>query len=597
MSTLASPTNISGATGTAGGATGDWLAWTCPATGYYRFDTRTNPGFRSSLNGYLLSATPHSPVIMADLTLLTYVASGNEPANYGYEWGALIAFSATSGDTYYFNVTSRDGSSGAFTLTWTGFSFVTLGPCGQCTPESTGLCFVKSAGISAIAGDIPYSSYKYVFGSYAAWTEGTADFGTVGSGYYYLLYCGGAMQSSALYEWCIGLGGGAGGAVLFGSAATNYVGVFWDGETFGSPSSGASYSAGNVVNFAGTFYRALHNVTISGSGSYPPNDSTNWVALTSPDVLQISDSTGSYTLPTQQAAEMNSACLNWPFCFAGGDIKLVWMFGNQFAGANDYIDGSPDTTLALFRFDPGYLITGTLQSISNGGASGSGYNYSVTIKLTNTSLRFASGPFSVALQSGGPSSLGSVSAAVNVSSIAAGGSATATFTFYSAAEDALYGVFQMSDCNGNANGPAFQLTLATAAISMSVTTPNTVFRCSSTCSNLCQYSPQLTINNVGVVPISAVNFTITLSLGGLFTTDIQDTTGQGSAPDSSICAKSFSSPSLNDSTGALAVGSYIYVHFGAQRSSSVASGFQNLIVDSTINGVAQPAFTQSLQFL
>ena len=114
MSTLANPILITGTSGSVaavnldqdgygagdigdGAGSGDigagapdptaWCEWVCPATGYYRFDTRgagtTAP---TSIAGYVLSASPHSPVIMADLTLETYVSSGKENGAYGYEW-------------------------------------------------------------------------------------------------------------------------------------------------------------------------------------------------------------------------------------------------------------------------------------------------------------------------------------------------------------------------------------------------------------------------------------------------------------------------------------------------------------------------------
>jgi hypothetical protein len=291
---------------------------------------------------------------------------------------------------------------------------------------------------------------------------------------------------------------------------------------------------------------------------------------------------------TQVACEQANSCLTAFFCFSGGDVSMLWL--NDTSG---FTNGTPNPTFALFRFSPGAECVISLNSITNTGASGSGYTYSVTVKIQNSNLKFASGPFSVALVD--TAGISSASAAVSFDSIvtngiAAGANATATFTFYSATQDLLNGTFQIYNCNGDSDGTAQTIVLASALVYV-VTGGNLV--CGGCSTAPCLYSDQINFTNIGVIPISSVSFVITTP-NALFTAVTIDTTGQGSAPNASVCARTASTSSLSGSTGVIAPNDgFAYAHFGVIRNGG-AAGSRTLTVASNVGSIVFANFTTTI---
>ena len=622
MSTLANPILITGASGSVaavnldqdgygagdigdGAGSGDigagapdptaWCEWVCPATGYYRFDTRgagtTAP---TSIAGYVLSASPHMPVIMADLTLETYVSSGKENGAYGYEWGALIAFACTAGSTYYINVYSRiAGVTGNISLEWAPFSFTTLGACGACTPAAGGLCLIGSAAM----GDMTTATALGPGGSDGRVPDrvvGSYNFGSQTSGWYIVLYCGGAISVPS-GEWTLGDTASLGPCVLYSLGSGTFYG--WYNGTQGQPypfqSYSLSFTPGQIVNDGGQFWVCTAAVTYAANNQWPTpgptggisgNDPTHW-AVWSNYVGMQSGTIASYV--SQQDCEVVGACTKQTFCHSGGNIELTW------AEPMGYSNCNPNPTFALLKFIPSQQCTVSLASIGNTGASGGGYNYSVSMTIRNNNLRFASGPFSLQLTNA--ADVSSSSGTVAISSLAANSSTTATFTFYSASTDSLTGVFQLINCNGDNDGGTLTILLAQALVSVARQAHT---HCSNTCSSLCTYSDQIAITNVGVVPVSNVSFTITCTAALFAPTMIQDTTGQGSLPNSTICAESFTASSLTSTTGSLppnvsSLTPYAYIHYGIMRSSSAAPNNQTLTVAThlTSGAITFPNYT------
>ena len=121
----------------------EWFTWVPPISANTEFDTRflkfasATAGYATTLKIYLLSATPHSPVQMGDLTLITLANLGISGADlgngYGYELGALVGFEVIPGQTYYIEVSSRDGVTlGELGLNWGPYSPTALGGCDSC---------------------------------------------------------------------------------------------------------------------------------------------------------------------------------------------------------------------------------------------------------------------------------------------------------------------------------------------------------------------------------------------------------------------------------------------------------------------------------
>lgn len=616
--TIATAYNLGSATsgnytsGTNVGQTGDlsnWYYWTCPTTGYYQFNTRSShTSFPTTITPFLLGSSPHTPVISGDLTNVTSacVAGGREGSGYGFELGGLVALSVTAGQVLYFQVNNRtsgtgDPSTGTFGINWEPYSFVTLGACGTCTPAGTGLCKIGSVGLSSLnlATD-PDGHYKRAEGCisvYFAWTEGVGSFGTLSSGYYYLLYCGGAVNSTYGGSfWGIGNGSESSGWLLHSGVGDNYAGVWWSGTREVSLPSTQTYTAGELVNYGGTWYSLLNNVTYDWVGGTPGPDSPaepgpdcdtlNFLEVTS-NIIALTDGSG-FVWPNQQAAEASAACLNFPFCHAGGTVKIAWFFND----ALTINDGSPDPAWSLFLFSPSQQIKLSVNSISCTGATGSTYHYSVTVKLTNTNTGFSSGNFTLKLQNTGD--ITGASANVSISSIAASGHTTATFTFDSTAINTLTGTFQFLNCNGDADGTQ-NLPLASAVVSVAY---GNHISCGG--SSLVQYGDQYNLRNSGVIPC-VINFTITAPSVLLTTPAVLTTTGESGSPPDALCTTSATVGSLSGTTATIppsysgGPAAYIYVQFGIKRNGSGAPTSQTITVSTqtSTGGVVFAPFTHT----
>lgn len=559
-----------------------WYEWVCPATGYYVFDTRvTNVTvIHTSLAVYLLTGAD-APPTLADLTPVTYVASGREPVAYGYEVGALAAFGATAGATYYINVTSRFGELGQFGLEWMPFAFLTLGACGTCTPAATGLCKIGSAAM----GDLTASVDDLGGFTGSDSTDGSVSFGSLASGWYIAVYCGGAFFSNVDGFWLLGDTAPYGPCLLYSLGSSAYVGVYRGTGAFPYSSETITFAAGNIVNGGDGFYICTTGYTVPpGTADNPPDSNANFAAYAN---FIGFGGTGSSTGNTQQACEVANACRNQGFCHSGGNIIFTWLQDNA---TTELTNGTPNPTLAVFLFSPSAQLTLAIASISNSGASGGGYNYSVTVSIKNTNQRFASGPFSLKLNNA--DDVSSSSGTVNISNLAANGTTTATFTFYSASFNSLTGQFQFINCQGANDGTAITLLLAQAVVSLGAGGQT---KCVGGCTNLCTYITTTVVNNAGVVPVSALTYAVSAT-NALFAPVIFEPGGV-SAPTAAICAETFASGGLSGASGVIAPGTTIYMFFGIQRNGSGAPTSQVLTIATSAGSVTFPNFTHSLSLL
>ena len=550
----------------------NWYYWTCPTTGYYYFDTRgmtapggaTGPSFPTTIAPYLLGASPHTPVQMSDLSSLatSELPAGKEGTRYGFEYGALVAIPCTAGAVYYFQVNSRDGvSTGSFNVEWKPYSFLSLGGCGTCTPASTGLCKIGSGAISNVHTATASNSFGAT---------------TYPSGNYILDYCGGAQAYFTGAPWQVGSpssGGTGQGLFLFYSLGAGYRWLGWVTD----PNTGVivgpkTFFLGDIVSDGSNFYQCTTAVTYPG-GSHPfyPGPSTNPNFAPASNIINLNNATN---YATQAAAVAANLCTSYSFCHTGGQIILAWC--EQYPTAGYDYNGTPNPTFGLFLFSPSQNLALSVQSISNTGASGGGYTYSVTVQITNGNLRFNSGNFTISLENAGV--ISSASAAVAVGPIGPGSNTTVTFTFYSAAADTMSGTFQFLDCDGNVDGTQ-NLLLAEAIWAFPASIPNTLCNGSMVGYN---HNCTLTVHNTGVLPITSVTATLTPQFNYVFL---------GGAGVSNTCSLTLSSGSLTFTTGSIAPGGSTTLLFGAVRNPPSGFNLQYIYIASNDGALTVPTST------
>ena len=134
-----------------------WYSWACPTTGNYYFSTRDLSGtnrtnFQSTLQAFTGSA-------VNSLTSVTYLMDQSVGDGDGADNGASIAFAATSGTTYYFQVDGRiSGATGSFWLTWGAFAPIRLGTCsGETVNSDTRAVCAGSVTLSGTTSDAWFS--------------------------------------------------------------------------------------------------------------------------------------------------------------------------------------------------------------------------------------------------------------------------------------------------------------------------------------------------------------------------------------------------------------------------------------------------------
>lgn len=505
--TITTPTAISGLSGgqlgtlvgvpanTDGTGICVFFTWTPSAADSYFFSTRGDPtNFLTLIAVYTISGTPHTPVVIGDLTLVSYLpAAGNLPKGYGYEDGAFVGFAATAGTQYYIKVGSRTGLTGPFNLSWGRFFSETLGACGACNSTTDGVC---TAG--TITEPMTNSAVAYA----------VTSFGTPPAGFYVVKYCNGADYAAA-GNYTVP------GAVFFRSnLIANWIGNI-DSST---PSLPVSLIAGQIfiaigigLPFYSGFWQCVTSVTYSDYFHFHGNYQTDGNCAIAP-VNVFGNSNGGGGWPSYAEAVIGNLCSAFAYCHAGGDFSAVW------PTTHDPLKGLPGPTYSLLYLDPLKMLTLSVNSISNSGyvngvdATG-GYKYSVTVKISNTNLLFGTpglGPFdgakmTIALLTA--NGVTSPSAAV-VFSVGPLSSTTATFTFNSLNTNLLVGTFQYTDCNANTVSTTVYLTLAQALLS--VVSPflwGTTSNCST--GSLQPSKLAYTVKNNGVVPCDTMSAVIT----------------------------------------------------------------------------------------
>jgi len=112
-----------------------WYSWTCPADGDYFFSTRDLTGANRTSNKTSIQAFTGSSVNA--LTSVTLIMDQSAGEGTGMSNFASIAFTASSGTTYYIQIDARGsvGETGAIYLNWGLFYLPTLGACGASPPN------------------------------------------------------------------------------------------------------------------------------------------------------------------------------------------------------------------------------------------------------------------------------------------------------------------------------------------------------------------------------------------------------------------------------------------------------------------------------
>jgi len=259
MDPLTNPTISSGSIGSIGGIVGatdsKWLRWTCTTTGNYVFDTRRRGSVaKTSLAAYLLSDAPSNPIVLGDLSVLTYLTNANFSNGYGYEVGSLIAFAATANKIYYIKVTGRNGGEGKFVLSWEPYIAKKLG-CTTCS----GNLFESSKCIASVSILDVTVDGLYPFGSFPKV-----------AGFYKVSYCSGFAESFAV--------NGCGEKFSYGGGVAKSIGVLYYGATPSKWSESGIYHEGDIVYTTGDVVGSpiLTGAMFIATGTTVPYTPTNF---------------------------------------------------------------------------------------------------------------------------------------------------------------------------------------------------------------------------------------------------------------------------------------------------------------------------------
>ena len=491
-----------------------WFVWVCPTGGDYYFDTRHPAGtdFRTTLSAYAVVNYP--PRTSADFSAVTLLTTGSFGNGYGYEFGALIAFTATAGTEYLVNVGSRDGSQGKFSLEFGKFSAEKIGACGSTTDLGEMLC--KAGNLSVGDGSEQNATYAFAGGFVAPieWYNYPflfpSNFGSesinLPPGFYILV------------RDHLGQNGGSGtGFIIYGEATQNFAGSYLPTSAYSKGSVVFHFfdaSGGDGSNWG--LYRALTDVP---SNSIFDANGFGFINYSSPLTIPYFDrgfywekignadgatSTGEWYV----IFDTTTDCFYYPFCHSGGNVIFGWFFIVPYVAAQgDY------TTYNLLKFNPGANTSMAVFSIQNNGYTNGtdrsgGFYYTVYVSMTNASLSYPSGAFSVELLSvNGIATRNSVTSGNNNSpskrcnfSLGAGATDTSQgWDFYSSNSDELEGLFRFYDCAGNFVQDVLMV-IAEASASIAGTLPTGEVVCSV--GVLAPSRSSFTVQNSGVVPIA-----------------------------------------------------------------------------------------------
>ena len=116
-----------------------WYQWTCPATSQYFFSTKALvtwsagvPTLAAAGAAYPSTIRAYTGSSLAGLSAVTpLLMDSGSGDGWGTDNGASIAFLATSGTVYYFQIDGRAGATGTFTLRWGSWYPNRLGGCGS----------------------------------------------------------------------------------------------------------------------------------------------------------------------------------------------------------------------------------------------------------------------------------------------------------------------------------------------------------------------------------------------------------------------------------------------------------------------------------
>lgn len=477
-----------------------WFVWVCPTSGDYYFDTRHPAGtdFKTTLSAYAVINYP--PRTSADFSAVTLLTAGSFGNGYGYEFGALIAFTATAGTEYLVNVGSRDGSQGKFSLEFGKFSAEVFGPCSGCTPGLSSLCKVADLTTSG---------------------AGLYSFGVQPAGNYIVTTCGGAVEDAVVM------------VTNFGAMMAAYKGgraqpwTYSQTRTYG----GWNYYSDNTPFYQGTLFQATYyvldykptygyeqtlpvcNFYVALLDSYPTG---NW------NYSEASDPMGCNNVwpfsffppiaPTFSAqARSGPAFVGGPqVCFTTGPCAYAAVCHT---GGELGVYSGGGVAFALYRFDVAFNTSMTVVLIQNNGyadgiSRGGGFYYTVYVGMTNASLSYPSGSFSVELLSvNGIATRNSVTLGTNNSpskrcnfSLDAGATdRTQGWDFHSSNSGELEGLFRFYDCAGNFVQDVLMV-IAEASASIAGTLPTGEVVCSV--GVLAPSRSSFTVQNSGVVPIA-----------------------------------------------------------------------------------------------
>ena len=392
-----------------------WWTWTCPSTGDYYFTTRDAAGTPTDFPSVLQVFTGSA---VNALTEVSYLENEGAGFGNGFEYGALVAFTATVGTVYFIRVDGRRSKTGNIWLSWNSFVAPRLGSCGGCPIDFQSEICVATISISDVTTDgfYPFGSFPQV------------------AGIYKVLWCGGVIPPGShptVYQGAISVWNNRtvyniGDQVL----STNYAwNTPYDGKVYTANGTTTLYDPldrSDIWSFAGTggfqfeisAYSPAHSWTSESyysitapGGSLPwSGDDYSFIGVPCPACQPGFDTTGSWS--GSGIGLSGFICSSTPsFCATGGVIGIA--FATQWQTVFTPVTNIPTRVSAYSNgnnpsfqlvFNPLLISMLTPAGCS---LSGSGTSWSISFNAFNASPIAWSNVTFTLLVGGGISSPGS----------------------------------------------------------------------------------------------------------------------------------------------------------------------------------------------